>query len=65
MEDNGTKFQISSHRKTSVFQIGAWVAANNSHPQRPACYNIKYRNTDWDRFFACVRLLWTWKWTII
>lgn len=56
MEDNGEKFQINSHRKTSVFQTGTWIAADNSHPQRPTCYKIIYSNIDLDRFFACVRL---------
>jgi len=40
MEDNGKTFQIGSHRKTSVFQIGTLVPAINSHPQCPACYKI-------------------------
>ena len=51
------KFSNKQSQKTSVFQTGTWIAANNSHPQRPVCYKIIYRNTDLDRFFACVRLL--------
>jgi hypothetical protein len=47
MEDNSKKIQISSHREISVFQIGTWVAANNSHSQEPACYKILYRNMIW------------------